>query len=346
LDILENTVSSFTIISLLESANALSIVELNNKLNVNSLPTDDIEDRTSEIDLINLWHYIDKNAKNPWYGLEIGKYLDHTNRGLLGSFLTQCETLIDALEHFIINIPWMNPSEKWVMEHNGEYTDLYYSLDADKDYPLSTIERSMRGIITWGETLSGTDFEITSASFKRKIPESTHHYEEYVSSFCENIQFSSPFNHIRIRRSILDRKIPNNNPYLKSILKEKLLKSVDSVLKPSSKVAIIYKKEVKELIVELLPKNKATIDIVCDRLFISRQTLYRHLKREETSFRHILNEVRKDKSIDFLNNNNFNITEISEYLGYKDVSSFYTAFNKWHNISVKEYKQTLNQASI
>lgn len=343
LSVYESTVPSISMISLIESVYTLSIVEENHSLPSRNAPQDNPENRVKESDLIDLWNNINENTNTPDYGLKIGQYFDYKNRGLLASLLTQCEDLKDALENFILHLPWMNNSEKWALEYNGEYVDLYYSLDLNKGYPLSAIERSMCAIITWGKKLSGTDFEIHSVSFQHEKPD---YYQEYVSAFCDDINFSSSHNHIRIKRCFLEKKIPTHNPYIKSFLINKFLDIEVNANAAKNSKKITYKKPVIELITGLLPENRATIDIVCKKLSVSRQTLYRYLKKENTSFKEILNEVRREKSIELLKNRQLNIIEISEYLGYKDVSSFYNAFNNWYSMSISQYRKNLKPDNV
>ena len=71
---------------------------------------------------------------------------------------------------------------------------------------------------------------------------------------------------------------------------------------------------------------------------ISPRTLIRRLKRGNTSYNEILEDVRKTLAIDYLLHSNFNVTNISYRLGYKDPSNFGRAFRTWTGVSPGHYR--------
>jgi AraC-like DNA-binding protein len=72
---------------------------------------------------------------------------------------------------------------------------------------------------------------------------------------------------------------------------------------------------------------------------VSPRTLIRRLKRGNTSYQRILDDVRKTVSRDFLLNSAMSISRISWRLGYQDPSNFSRAFRNWYGMSPQEYRK-------
>ena len=331
----ENTVSETMVLNLLVSSYELEVIDKNNILpSVNRFNNPD--GRVSEKILIDIWNYIDANAKYPCYALMLGQRIDITSKGLLNSFLCQCETILEALYMLMDNVDWSNSSEKLYIQEDGEFTDLYYVRDASKGYPESANYKSMARLVAWVRKMTIEKVDIISTSFISPAPA---YINDFISAFSNEVTFSSSENRIRFLTDQINIPLPSYNPYTKAVLKKIL---DDNREMYSSKSAVnINKEDVVELIYSLLPNNKANIETVCDKLSVSRQTLYRYLKKEDTSFKELLNNARKEKSVTLLNDDGLSIIKVSELLGYAEISSLYNAFKKWYGVSVGEYKKEI-----
>ena len=72
---------------------------------------------------------------------------------------------------------------------------------------------------------------------------------------------------------------------------------------------------------------------------VSPRTLIRRLKRGNTSYQRILDDVRKKLSRDFLLNSTMSISRIAWRLGYQDPSNFSRAFRSWYGMSPQKYRK-------
>jgi AraC-like DNA-binding protein len=59
------------------------------------------------------------------------------------------------------------------------------------------------------------------------------------------------------------------------------------------------------------------------------RTLHRHLVREGTSFRQVLEDVRHTLALEHLQTGQLTIAEIACALGYTDLANFRRAFRRW-----------------
>jgi AraC-like DNA-binding protein len=79
---------------------------------------------------------------------------------------------------------------------------------------------------------------------------------------------------------------------------------------------------------------------------VSPRTLIRRLKRGETSYNRVLEDVRKTLAADYLLRSNMNVTNIGYRLGYQDPSNFGRAFRGWFGASPGRYRDEHRAAGI
>lgn len=335
----ENSVSTSIILVLLDTAHSLSMLAPNIELPDRASFLNP-EERINERVLIDLWQLIDQESNVEGYGLLLGKHKNPSTKGLLSALISQSETLKDAFLTYTKYIDWMSPSEHWTLKENNNTLELSLSINLEKGYPIAAIERSMSSMLNWFRFLTGNEPQLISAHFNYDQPS---YLEEYKATFGQNIVFSSQQNALIVKRDIFEGTLSGYNPYLKNILETKIQSAIVNSKVIENRVTRFDKDTIIDLIIIFLPQNKATIDYVCNHLSISRQTLYRYLKKENTSFKELLDETRKKRATILLSDKNKNIQYISDQLGYSEVSSFYNAFARWFNMSISYYRKNSDQ---
>jgi AraC-like DNA-binding protein len=75
--------------------------------------------------------------------------------------------------------------------------------------------------------------------------------------------------------------------------------------------------------------NTVSIESIASRLEMSRSTLYRHLVEHSITFSQLLEQERKSKALAFLKETSLSMGEISDRLGYANLSAFNRAFKRW-----------------
>lgn len=96
--------------------------------------------------------------------------------------------------------------------------------------------------------------------------------------------------------------------------------------------------EVKQLIIEILKRDVPTLDLVAQRLVLSKRSLQTKLKQEGHSFQNLLNEARKELAQQYLKTKQVNKSEIAYLLGFSEVSVFSRNFKKWTGMTPTEYQ--------
>ncbi|TDF36339.1 AraC family transcriptional regulator [Alteromonadaceae bacterium M269] len=95
---------------------------------------------------------------------------------------------------------------------------------------------------------------------------------------------------------------------------------------------------VRATLIEILPSGESSIDVVADRLAISKRTLQRKLTSEAETFQSILTAVRDELACHYLEKSDMSLGEISYLLGFKEPNSFIRAFQSWQGTSPNYYR--------
>lgn len=109
-------------------------------------------------------------------------------------------------------------------------------------------------------------------------------------------------------------------------------------IEPTQKVENLKKKIVALLKVDL--GTYRHVDAVATELSMSARTLRRQLRKNNVSFRNLLEEVRKEIAINMLQEKKCNLTEIALTLHYCDSSAFSNAFRIWTGMSPRKYRDS------
>jgi AraC-like DNA-binding protein len=328
------TVSNTAALDLIDTCRALGVIdnEALVSLAINYASLRDPSVRFSESKLIELWHWIDQNTKLPHIGLKIGEQINPAAKGLLASWISQAESLGEALTIFRKNISLMNPSESWDLKQENNLCALTFQFSKNKDYPTIAIERSMSAMVEWGRLLSANKFSIQAAKFTFPTPKDQSHFRVIFGS---NITFLASENSLSFDNKNLKLPITNSNQYLKSLVEEKAKTTLEALTRNQNTTT-----KTKAAIEKILhTKHSITIDAVCKELAMSRQTLYRKLKEEDLDYKTLSDEYKKTEAIKRLQMGSENIANISLGLGYKDTSSFYKAFKRWFGVSPSAYRE-------
>ncbi|WP_419913690.1 AraC family transcriptional regulator ligand-binding domain-containing protein [Hoeflea sp.] len=93
---------------------------------------------------------------------------------------------------------------------------------------------------------------------------------------------------------------------------------------------------VRAELIELLPSGRSSIDDVCGRLGVGRRNLQLRLAQDGTSFRSVLEDLRRDLAVAYLRDDTMRVEEVSYLLGFADPNSFYRAFRDWTGMTPAE----------
>lgn len=96
---------------------------------------------------------------------------------------------------------------------------------------------------------------------------------------------------------------------------------------------------VRELLITELPSGNASAIRIAKKLDMSRRTLNRRLEQEHTSFRGLLDDVRKQLALRYLSTRDLSIPDIALLTGFSEAAAFHRAFRRWTDQTPSEYRR-------
>lgn len=266
--------------------------------------------------LLQLWNYADHNTSVPDIGIKIGSTITREAHGLLAQWMLHSDTLEMALLTYLNNLSLVNACEQWKMETKDDKVELVLSFPVEKHYPRCAIERSLVSIPSMGAYLCGRKIPLESVTFT--FPKPTYQNTIKMQLGCP-VSFSEKQNKLVFNSEILQWPLPRRSPYVRNIIehRSKKLEIQNQQDTLSNKIRNLWQDSIEPY---------SEIDKVAQKLHMSRSTLYRKLKTENTSFRKLL-ENERQKMIQ--NQPNLSAHKACELLGFNDISAYYKACKRW-----------------
>ena len=94
---------------------------------------------------------------------------------------------------------------------------------------------------------------------------------------------------------------------------------------------------VEDRIRSLLPVGDCTLPRIAETLATTPRTLQAKLESEQTSFRQILEDVRKEIATYHLRRGDMQLTQLAMVLGYSELSAFSRSFRSWYGVSPRRW---------
>ena len=123
------------------------------------------------------------------------------------------------------------------------------------------------------------------------------------------------------------RELPliHADPYLNDLL----LKNCEAALADRKGDTSQLRTRVENAISSLLPHGRVLVEDVARSLGMSKRTLARKLSDEGLNFTEILQQLRRDLAVRYLDDRKLHISKIAWLLGFNEVSSFTHTFKRW-----------------
>jgi AraC-like DNA-binding protein len=145
----------------------------------------------------------------------------------------------------------------------------------------------------------------------------------FFSYFRCPVDFGETKNTVHLDRQLAGEPLHGANEYLAQLNDHIVVR----YLAHRSRQDIVNR--AKATILDTLGNGNVTEKSVAERLHMSPRQLNRKLKEEQTSFKIILVECRRQLAEQYISDSSLSLTEISFLLGFSEASSFSRAFRRW-----------------
>ena len=135
-----------------------------------------------------------------------------------------------------------------------------------------------------------------------------------------------------LKREDLAIPIPSSDDKLLALLK----KHAEMVLSERGINRPDRLQQLERRIIELLPRGQARVKILAGETGISERTFHRRLEEMGTSFAALVDRLRQELALRYVEDRNVRLGDVAFLLGYASQSSFSAAFRRWTGIAPRQ----------
>jgi AraC-like DNA-binding protein len=275
--------------------------------------------------LFDLWELAVTRSGNPALPLELARETPLDAFGLLGFTVMTSPSMATALECGTSYYALLSDSGSWRLTTRPHEVHAEWSrpgsLTAGKR--IST-ESVLAHFISGCRAIAGEHTRPKLVRFRHEAPPS---YRALMEYFDTKVEFGAQEDALVFSREEMDR-----TPLLANApLNEFLRSAADQMLAPIRLPA--FADRVRKELYKELPSGSPNMHEVARALGTTRRTLHRKLAAEGTTFRELMEQIRKDEARARLGDANTSLTSLALDLGFADLSTFSRAHRRWFGLS-------------
>ena len=325
----EPTIAAGFVLGLLELAvsKGASRKLLTERSGIDPLELEDQDNRIPFVQFVGLMRAGKELCDDPALALHFGEAFDLSKLSIVGLIAAASETMADALAQVNrytklgTDVGDMAASNRLVLTRERGQFWLVDTRGNLNDFPELTESSFARTVCDARRALGEKQF-IKAVHFTHKAP---LYRAEYERIFQLPLIFESDKNALLMDGDAwLTMKTPLPSRYVFGILSERaetLLKSLESSKSTTGRV--------QGLLVPILHTGNANMDMIAGKLGLSRATLYRKLKGEDTSFEKVQDDLRHKMALNYLSGKQVSVNETAYLVGFSDRVAFSRAFKRW-----------------
>ncbi len=295
-----------------------------------SLPKDiQPQDSIETLKFIHLLQCIQQDHGIEDIAYRLGQYYTPTQMGVLGLYLQTCNTLKDALHHYLeysyLDNEFDNPLQLTMHENTfiissnapAELLGIKYTYNAIK------ANRIIKSI----QFFCGPDvlpLSITTNTLQNK--------NEFPKNIKINLHSHEKIS-VTYKNSLLSRNLPGRDSALNKLLKHEVDKKILKIRGCDNLVSAVIQ-------YIMAHDNLSTINLtmIARSLSMSERTLSRKLKNENIQLKNIISHAKRQHAVRLLSEGK-EVEDVSMDLGFSDRSSFERAFKSWTAFSPAKFKE-------
>lgn len=282
----------------------------------------DPEERLSVRSQIALLDEVAIALKDDCLGFTLARDFDPRELGLLYYVMASSQTLGDALKRVARYSQTTN--EALVVQYQ-EQTRLTINLSysgVPRHSDRHQIEFCMFAVLRICRVLTGQNLVPQYFWFRHHRSVTNSEMTRFVATAVE---FGATADEFALNANARELPLIHADPYLNSLL----LKNCEAALAIRRDNTNQMRTRVENAISSLLPHGRVLVEDIARSLRMSERTLARKLADEGLNFTEILQQLRRDLAVRYLDDPKLQISKIAWLLGFNEVSAFTHTFKRW-----------------
>jgi AraC-like DNA-binding protein len=278
-------------------------------------------------------HLLDLSAEKshcPHFGLLMSQQQNLPIFGMLGLLIEKSPDLRSALNESIRYFHLHTPAAAVELEEGGDLALLKYRVLVDLTSTKQPVDLTIGTMNNCLRLLNGRNWKARSIYLSHSPAGDRAIYRRILGA---PITYDHELNAVVFDRQLLDVPMKEHNPTLQRVLKRQVeMESREAVTDITGVV--------RKMIHNRLPFSDCSLEVVAKQLAVSPRTLQYRLSEQATTFKQLVDEVRRGIAQQQLQQSHVPISQLCDLLGYSDQTAFSRAFKRWFGVSPREWQKT------
>ena len=275
-----------------------------------------------------LWQSAIDTTGDPSLPLRAARRVQAGEFGILTYIAAASRDSRSAFETLRDLLPLMTTLMEIDLDASNERPIVRYHWNPGSEISVPTREFAVGTTVQASRAVGSHSWGPEEAWFAYPPPDHADDYERILEL---PVRFDASHDAVVFSASMLDDPNPASDPALVQALErhaQELLAKLP--------LGDDLQSRVRHKIASLLPSG-ASAEAVAEMLRMSARSLRRRLEAENTSYRHILDEVRCELARLYLAQEQRGVEEVAFALGFSDGSAFHKAFRRWTGESPSDF---------
>jgi AraC-like DNA-binding protein len=273
-------------------------------------------------------------------GLHCAENFNPGALNILGYVLLSCRTAAEALGRLGQFAALLNDGLRVRLEREGPRLHCCFEVVPNCDNylarsPRHAIETMACGTLITMRRLTTRPIHALAVAFQHPKPTST---DEHVRIFGQGIvRFGQPSNRIDFLYADLEQGLLSANPALLAMFEAQageLLARIEHSQPERGQVS----RKVLAILTRRITAAVPSVRDVAQEMAMSERSLQRELREEGTSFRQLIEDVRKEIAVQHLAQPGALASEAAFLLGFSEPGAFTRAFRRWTGASPTQFQ--------
>jgi AraC-like DNA-binding protein len=257
----------------------------------------------------------------PAIGLHMGPRYHLSAYGMLGLAVMTSSNLVEAFRVLFQNILMTWTYMHWSLRTEGDHAIIALRPQRDLGGCLQyMIDRGLAASYTIATEALGKSLPLRELHVAQPAPAYADAYAEF---FHCPVRFDASTNDFRFDARHLEEPLLQSETASARVFAAQCERICAELERGGSFAELIRQQLVQ------LPNQLASLETIAERLCTTPRTIQRKLAQEDTSFSDLVEDVRKNLALEYLQSTLLPVEEIALRLGYSDAPSFSHAFKRW-----------------
>ena len=281
-----------------------------------------------------------QECKDEGVGLVVGSAVQAKSYQVLGYAIMSSQNLGEAIDRLIRYEKLVGQLGSTVLlcgdegESSSGICKLVWQCPFDAIWVRFLKEAAIAGWVTY----SLSQVQVKNAEFTvyfdhAASPISLGRYQEV---FGDRIVFDSDWCGVAFDKALLSLPFTQADPGLNAMMDRQAMVLLEMF---DSKLNLVN--SIREQVASRLPSGDPILEEVAEALSLTARVLQNRLKDSGTTFKEVVDEVRKQLSLSYLSEEGVPLIDVAFLLGFSEQSSFSRAFKRWMGKSPMEYRKML-----